>query len=108
MVRSVLYLPVREGMADAVIALYRRLSILETALRQDGCLASELQVPSTPGAPLLVTATWRDRAAYDGWIANPARSQGTDELAALLEGEFGETTRGETYELVLAVGAGAE
>ena len=71
--RSLLYMQPVEGRRDEVIALFERLGVADRALQQDGCLSVELQVAPEAGAPLLVTALWADRSAYDGWLANPWR-----------------------------------
>ena len=104
MIRSVLYLSARPGGVDDIVALYRDEQILEKAMRQEGCLGAELQVPREEGAPLLVTALWRDAAAYDAWVANPIRKTTAPALAALVDGDFDASVRGEVYEVVLAVG----
>lgn len=107
MVRSVLYLTARAGAVPAIVDLYRRERILERALEQDGCLASELQLPAGGDGPVLVTALWRDAEAYDAWVANPWRRESTPLLAELVEGDFGSGARGEVYDIVLAVGDAA-
>jgi heme-degrading monooxygenase HmoA len=99
MIRTVLYLEPR-GDAGAIVDFYRRHRVLERACEQDGCLGAELQLPYVGPGPLLVTATWRDAAAYQGWLDNPDRTAGADELAELVEG-FDEGVRGELYEIAL-------
>ena len=55
-------------------------------------------MPPEPDAPLLVTALWEDRRAYDGWLANPWREESTAALAGLVEGEM----RGVVYDVRIA------
>jgi quinol monooxygenase YgiN len=74
----------REGCREDLVATFERLQIPQAALEQEGCLSVELQVPPDEGAPVLVTALWADRAAYDGWLRNPRREETSDELFALL------------------------
>ena len=100
MIRSVLYLTPRGGDAAAVVDFYRRHAVLEQASRQDGFLGAELQVPPE-GGDLLVTALWRDAAAYEGWLANPARAAMAPELSALVEGHLDAGVRGAVYEVAL-------
>ena len=107
MVRSVLYLTARAGAVPAIVDLYRRERILERALEQDGCLACELQLPRDGDGPVLVTALWRDAAAYDGWVANPWRKASAPMLADLVDGEFDGGVRGAVYDVEIAVGAPA-
>ena len=99
--RSVLFLQAKPGMREALVAVFRRIDVPGHALRQAGCLSVEVQVPPEPDGPLLVTALWRDRAAYDGWLANPWREFSGSELEPYLAEE---TAAGVVYEIVLAGG----
>ena len=98
--RSVLYLQAKPGMRDDLVEVFRRIDIPGNALRQDGCLSVEVQVPPDEEGPLLVTALWTHRAAYDGWLANPWREYSGSELAPFIEGE----SHGVVYDIVLAGG----
>ena len=89
MIRSVLRLAARDGDAEAVVDFYRRYQLLERALKQDGCLEAELQVPTSRQGDLLVTALWRDEDAYRGWLDNPARREHVEELAQLVGPRIG-------------------
>ena len=103
MIRSVLYLEPKGGDYHTVVDFYRREDVLGRALRQPGCLGSELQVPTGGRGPILVTALWTGQEAYDGWVSSPVRAAGSAELAALVEG-LDESTRGETYTVVISAG----
>jgi quinol monooxygenase YgiN len=98
--RSVLYLQAKPGMRDALVEVFRRIDIPGNALLQEGCLSVEVQVPPDEDEPLLVTALWTDRAAYDGWLANPWRDYSGSELAPFLDGD----SHGVVYDIVLAGG----
>jgi quinol monooxygenase YgiN len=99
-VRSVLYLPVLSGRQRDLVAVFERIDVLGHAMRQTGCLGVEVQVaPDDAEAPVLVTALWVDRAAYDGWLSNPWRAESAVELAPLLRDEPG---AGAVYDVVLA------
>jgi quinol monooxygenase YgiN len=98
--RSVLFLQAKPGMRDEVVEVFRRIDIPGNALRQDGCLSVEVQVPPDEDGPLLVTALWTHRAAYDGWLANPWREYSGSEIAPFLDGE----SHGVVYDIVLADG----
>jgi heme-degrading monooxygenase HmoA len=100
MVRSVLYLEPRAGDHDAVVDYYRRTRVLEDAAHVDGFVAAELQVP-LGGGPLLVTALWRDRHAYERWVGHPARARSAEGLTQLVEGGVEAGSRGALYEVVL-------
>lgn len=99
--RSVLYLQAKPGLRDALVDVFRSLDVPGHALRQDGCLSVEVQVPADADGPLLVTALWTGRAAYDGWLANPWRATSGEELAPFLEDE---SSAGVVYDVVLAGG----
>jgi quinol monooxygenase YgiN len=98
--RSVLFLQAKPGMRAELVEVFRRIDIPGNALRQEGCLSVEVQVPPDEDGPLLVTALWTNRAAYDGWLANPWREYSGSELAPFLDGE----SHGVVYDVVLASG----
>ena len=100
MIRSVLYLRPRNGRSAEIVEFYRRHHVLDRAAQQDGCLGAELQVPLRGEGDVLVTALWRDAAAYQGWLDNPDRSLNADQLAQLVE-DFHSGVSGQTYEVVL-------
>jgi quinol monooxygenase YgiN len=98
--RSVLFLQSKPGMRDELVEVFRRIDIPGHALLQEGCLSVEVQVPPDEDGPLLVTALWTNRAAYDGWLANLWREYSGSELAPFLDGE----SLGVVYDIVLADG----
>jgi heme-degrading monooxygenase HmoA len=100
MIRSVLYLTPRGGDGQAIADFYRRRRVLERAVEQEGCLGAELQLPTEGEGAVLVTATWRDAAAYQGWLDNPERSAHAEELEALVDG-LGDEIRGVLYEIAV-------
>lgn len=102
MIRSVLYLRPRGGDGGAIAEFYRRHQVLERALEQDGCLGAQLQLPTSGAGDVLVTALWRDAAAYQGWLENPVRTTQAEALAQLVE-SFDAGVSGQTYEVVLDV-----
>ena len=90
----------REGCFDDLIETFERLDVPRRALQQQGCLSVELQVRPDAAAPVLVTALWANREAYDGWLRNPWRADANDEIAALLV----EEPEGVVYDIRLAAG----
>ena len=98
--RSVLFLQAKPGQRDALVDVFRRLDVPGHALQQEGCLSVEVQVAPDEDGPVLVTALWTQRAAYDGWLANPWREYSGSELAPFLDGEYS----GVVYDVVLAGG----
>jgi len=87
-------------MRDELVEVFRRIDIPGNALLQEGCLSVEVQVPPNEDEPLLVTALWTDRAAYEGWLTNPWREYSASELTPFLAGE----SHGVVYDIVLAGG----
>jgi quinol monooxygenase YgiN len=98
--RSVLFLQAKPGMRAELVEVFRCIDIPGNALLQEGCLSVEVQVPPDEDGPLLVTALWTDRAAYDGWLTNPWREYSGSELAPFLA----EESHGVVYDIVLAGG----
>ena len=98
--RSVLFLQAKPGMRDELVEVFHRIDIPGNALLQEGCLSVEVQVALDDDGPLLVTALWTHRAAYDGWLANPWREYSGSEIAPFLDGE----SHGVVYDSVLADG----
>ncbi len=98
--RSVLFLRAKPGKRDELVKVFRRIDIPGNALLQEGCLSVEVQVPPDEDGPLLVTALWSHRAAYDGWLGNPWREFSGSELAPFLA----EESHGVVYDIVLASG----
>ena len=95
-IRSVLYLRPRGADGRAIVDFYRRHRVLEHAVRQEGCVSAELQVPADAPGDVLVTALWRDAEAYRGWLDNPLRSAHAAELSELVA-DFDASVRGELY-----------
>lgn len=101
MIRSVLYLKPRDGNGRAVAEMYERSGVLEDAAALDGCLGAELQLPIDASGPVLVTALWRNPAAYQQWVDSPVRAAHGEELAQLIESEPGPELQGRLYEIVV-------
>ena len=99
--RSVLYLRPRPGCRQALVDAFRDLDVTGRAMHQTGCLSVELHLPPEEDAPLLVTALWATRDAYDGWLNNPWRAESSATLNPLVEEE---PAAGIVYDIVLAAG----
>lgn len=99
-VRSVLYLRPKPGSRAALIKAFTDLDVPGQAMQQAGCLGVELQGSADEQAPLLVTALWTNRAAYDGWLANPWRAESSAEIEPLLA----EEPWGDVFDLLVTAG----
>ena len=98
--RSVLFLQAKPGLREDLVDVFHRIDIPGNALRQEGCLSVEVQVPPDEDGPVLVTALWTHREAYAGWLDNPWREYSGSEIAPFLDGE----SHGVVYDVVLAGG----
>ena len=100
-VRSVLYLRPNSGCRAALVEAFTDLDVAGHAMQQAGCLGVELQAPHDDNeGPLLVTALWTNREAYDGWLANPWRAESSAAIAPLLA----EEPSGEVFDLLVTAG----
>jgi quinol monooxygenase YgiN len=98
--RSLLFMQPREGRREELVATFERLQIAQTAAQQEGCLSVELQVAPEERAPVLVTALWTHRDAYEGWLRNPRREETREEIFSLLT----EEPEGVVYDIRIAAG----
>jgi hypothetical protein len=87
LVRSVLLLQPRNSDYAALVEWFKRNDILGLAVREAGCLASEVQVPLANSGPVVVTALWASAEAYDGWRNHPVRSNFSGDIERLTEPE---------------------
>jgi quinol monooxygenase YgiN len=85
--RSVLYIRTKPGRRDELVELFDRLEILEKASRQPGFVSSEVHVSLGDENLVLVTATWTNPEAYQGWLDNPVREEMRPDLERLADGE---------------------
>lgn len=99
--RSVLFLQPKPGMQQELAKVFSRIDVPGNALKQEGCLSVEVHVPADPEGPVLVTALWTHREAYDGWLANPWREYSGEQLSPFMDGE---RSVGVVYDVVLAGG----
>jgi len=100
--RSVLLLQPRNNDRAALVAWFRQHDILGLAVREAGCLASELQVPLAPEGPIMVTAVWESAEAYAGWREHPVRATFSGDIERLTEPEAPPAVSG-VYAIALTV-----
>jgi heme-degrading monooxygenase HmoA len=98
--RSVLYVHAIEGRREELVDRWTAIGTVDKSLQQEGCLSVELQVPQEDTSPILVTALWATRDAYQGWLDNPWRHEATRELGPLLA----KPLEGELYDVRVAGG----
>ena len=102
--RSVLLLQPRADDYAALLDFFREHDILGLAVREAGCLSSEVQVPLSGTGPLMVTALWESAEAYAGWRNHPVRAQFSGEMERLTQPEAEPVGSG-VYNVVIATQA---
>ncbi|RKQ85364.1 quinol monooxygenase YgiN [Mycolicibacterium mucogenicum 261Sha1.1M5] len=100
MIKSILRIQVSSPLAEEVIDRYAKLEVLETSILESGALACELAQSTTDEGSLIVSALWKDEAAYAHWLANPSRER----IAAAM-GDLTMLMTGETYRVRASVSA---
>jgi quinol monooxygenase YgiN len=84
MIMTSLTFALKEGSVEALVDIYRRHHILETAMTVEGCLKLAL-VEGLPGSSkVTVVGFWHDRAAYQRWLDHPYRDTAEEEFDALM------------------------
>ncbi|MDR1238351.1 MAG: antibiotic biosynthesis monooxygenase [Propionibacteriaceae bacterium] len=100
MYRSMLYLQVKPGQADALIEWYKEVRVLEKAVEAVGCVSTEIyKLPDDPDQ-LFVTAYWKEHDDYQRWIDHPLRHElapGVNQFMAETA-EFTSSSRGALLE----------
>ena len=101
MIRTVLTLRTKPGLAGAVVQLFESEGIIDRALSVEGCRRVEVW---TGADEVLVMGTWADAEAYHAWLAHPERNASNDALNELLDAPVSAGSRGGSYALALAGG----
>ena len=98
MIRTFLHLDLKPGRREDVIEWYKETGALERAVREAGCLSTEIYPDPENDDRLLVTALWQSSADYDGWVANPWRRSSTDGINEFLAEGFTSESKGSVVE----------
>lgn len=101
MIRTVLTLKTKPGLAEAVVRLFESEGIIDRALSVEGCRRVEVWVGADE---VLVMGTWVDAQAYHAWLAHPERNASNERLNELLDAPVSAGSRGGSYALALAGG----
>ena len=105
MIRTVLTLKPKPGLAEAVVQLFESEGIIDRALSVKGCRSVEVWARADE---VLVMGTWADAEAYRAWLAHPERNASNDALNELLDAPVSADSRGGSYALALAGGRSQE
>lgn len=92
MIVSVLHLPVRAGSEEDIVRFYAEHDVFGLAAEVGGFRSGSLLEPTAPGSTWLVVAEWDDVAAYERWLAAPARAELGELLAPYLDGDAAGST----------------
>ena len=101
MIRTVLALKPKPGLAGAVVELFKNEQIIERALSVEGCRRVEVWSGSEE---VLVMGTWAGSQAYQAWLAHPERNASNKALNELLDEPISATSRSGSYTLALSGG----
>jgi quinol monooxygenase YgiN len=99
MIISVLQFELIPGGRDKLLEVFRRHRILETAIAVEGCWTLSLSAPEDDDSQAWVIGYWQDRDAYQRWLDHPERGAATDDLLALMSGDFDPKASAEIHEV---------
>lgn len=99
MIRTVLTLKTKPGLAEAVVHLFDSEGIIDRALSVEGCRRVEVWAGADE---VLVMGTWVDAEAYRAWLTHPLRNANNDALNELLNAPISAGSHGGSYALALA------
>lgn len=102
MIVSFLTFELRPGSFPALEALFRRHRIFERAIEIEGCRSLYLAADERGGERAHVIGIWEDEAAYQRWLDDPGREDGSEELRALVAASWESSAPGAIWPIVHA------
>ncbi len=103
MIVSVLRFDLVPGGRDRLHEVFRRHRILETAITVEGCWALSLSAPEGDDSQAWVIGYWEDRDAYQRWLNHPERGVATEDLTALMSGDFDPKAAAQIHEVLHSI-----
>ena len=100
MIVSVLRFSLKPGAVEQLHEVFRRHRILETAITVEGCWKLSLSCPDGVDDQAYVIGFWQDRDAYQRWLDHPERGAASEDLMALMSGEFDPRAAAELHEVL--------
>lgn len=102
MIMTSLTFTLKEGATAALVDVYRRHRIFETAMTVEGCHRLALVDGPQGSSQVTVVGFWADRAAYQRWLDHPYRDTAEDEFDALMAAEWEPSAAAEVGNVVLS------
>lgn len=84
MIRTILYMKAKPGLARDVANFFEQREILTRSLAMPGCLHVELGIAAPDGDDVVATALWASQEAYEGWLASGGRAKDVADLSLML------------------------
>jgi heme-degrading monooxygenase HmoA len=103
MIVSVLQFDLIPGGRERLHEVFRRYRILETAITVEGCWALSLSAPEDDDSRAWVIGYWEDRDAYQRWLDHPERGVATEDLTALMSGDFDPKASAQIHEVLHSI-----
>ena len=100
MILSCLTLELRPGSLAALEETFRRHRIFERAIQTEGCRSLYLTSDVADEGRAHVIGVWDSEAAYQRWLDQPGREEGTDELHAIMADGWDPSAPGEVWRVV--------
>jgi len=103
MIMSLLEFKLKPGKEGALKEVFLKHQILETAIQVEGCWKLAMIAPQNPDSTVKIIGFWEDNIAYQRWMDHPDRGMATDDLAALVAGDWASAAPAELLDVPLAV-----
>jgi len=97
---SCLTFDLRPGSLGGLEDVFKRHRILERAIQTEGCHSLYLTADAVTEGRAHVIGVWDDETAYQRWLDQPGREEGSDDLHALMAESWDPSAPGEVWEVV--------
>lgn len=100
MILSCLTFELRPGSLGALEGVFRKHRIFERAIGTEGCRSLYLAGDAADETRAHVIGVWDDEAAYQRWLDQPGREEGTDDLHAIVAASWNPSAPGQVWHVV--------
>jgi len=101
---SVLTFDLKPGARTEFENVFARHGILEKAIKVQGCMNLYIAYPDSEDNKAFVVGLWDDADAYQRWMDHPERGVGTEDLLAVVSGNFDPSAPAEHWTVFRNVG----